>query len=267
MPSRKLFLLLLLAATYFLAFPSAKAWQYGTSMQSTTSQYDSIEMPTRGMYWSTAPVNYVLCFWESSTTTDGVFVQNGYIYNGFDASFTLPCEGAKAKIPAHSWGMFWCYIKSGVCYGDCVLPPSGWQASHRIYYSIAVYPSSGCVSFKFTNVNKGQAICYKKYPPVSGKLSGNVGNIAELIGWTSGASYGNIYVDRIALWAQVISTGRRNSGPTYVYDYQSPSSVLIYIYADNVVQLGFNSGIHYPGNTLLWSTKFSANNEFVPPDP
>lgn len=266
MPSKKLLpISLLVAISLLLLFPSSvKAWQYGSSMQPTTSQYDSIEMPTQGMYGSTNQV--VVCFWESSTTTDGVFVQNGYVYNGLDTSYKL--SYGTISIPPHSWGMFWTYYKSGVGYqGDFVLPPSGWQASHRIYYSIAVYPSSGYVSFMFTNSNTGTAVLVKAAPPVSGKLLGNVGSIAEPIAWTAGTDFDKIYVDRIALWAQVISTGIRNCGPAYVYDSSSPSSVLIYVYAPNIVKLGFSGGTHYPGGYQLWSSTYSSGNELVPPDP
>jgi hypothetical protein len=108
--------------------------------------------------------------------------------------------------------------------------------------------------------------CYycKNCPPVSGRLSGNVGGIAES-GETAG--FGNIYVDRIALWAQVISTGRRNCGPAYVLDSSSPSSVRIYVYAPNIVKLGFSGGTHHPGGYQLWSSTYSSGNEYVPPDP
>ena len=116
----------------------------------------------------------------------------------------------------------------------------------------------------FTNTNLGEYVGRKVSNVAYGKFTGRVGGIVE-----SGESSGfdNIYVDHIALWAQDISTGRRNSGSTYVYDSQSPSSVLIYIYVDNDVQLGFNTGTHYSGDTLLWDSTFSADNELVPPDP
>lgn len=55
------------------------AWQYGLSMEPTTTEYDSIEMLTKGMYWSTAPNGVAVFFFVCSTTTDGVFVQNGYV--------------------------------------------------------------------------------------------------------------------------------------------------------------------------------------------
>lgn len=162
-------------------------------------------------------------------------------------------------------GDVWTYYDPDVGYvGDGVLPPSGWEASHDIYFSIAVYTSSGTLSFMFTNTNLGEYVGRKVSNVAYGRFSGRVGGIVE-----SGESSGfdNIYVDHIALWAQDISTGRRSSGPTYTYDSQSPSSVLIYIYVYNDVQLGFNTGTHYSGGTLLWDLTFSADNELVPPDP
>jgi len=172
----------------------------------------------------------------------------------------------KIGLPPHSWGMFLTYYKSGTYYGDIVLPPAGWNAYDAIYFSIAVYPSSGCVSLMFTKGSTGAHIHVKVYPPAYGRLSGNVGGLSESDNkYMTG--FGNIYVDQIALWAQVLSTGRRNSGPTYVYDSSSPSSVLIYVYRPNVVKLGFSGGTHYPGGTCLWSNTYSGNNEYFPPDP
>lgn len=181
------------------------------------------------MYWTTAPSGVWVAFFVCSTTTDGVFAQNGYIYNGLDAYLSI--SGGSTTIPPHSWGMFWTYYKPNVGYvGDGVLPPSGWGAYHDIYFSIAVYPSSGTLSFMFTNL--GEYVGKKVSGVAYGRFSGRVGGIVES-DRTSG--FGNIYVDHIATWAQVISAGRRNSGSTYVYDVQSPSAVLIYIYADNDV--------------------------------
>lgn len=162
MLSNKLLSILLLTtiSLLLLSLSSVKAWQYGTSMQPTTSQYDSIEMPTQGMRWSTSPNQAVFFFWMSSTTTDGVFVQNGYVYNGLDVYLSI--SGGKTLIPPHSWAMFWTYYKPGIGYqGNGVLPPAGWSASDPIYFSIAVYPSLGCITFMFTKSSTGVAIYVK----------------------------------------------------------------------------------------------------------
>jgi len=74
--------ILLLYLTLVTTLPYAYAWQYGVSMSPYYSAYDSVEMPTAGMHWSIPPINAWVSFWVSSTTTDGFFVQNGYVYNG-----------------------------------------------------------------------------------------------------------------------------------------------------------------------------------------
>ena len=108
----------LLALCYFPVY----AWQYGLSMEPTTTEYGSIEMPTKGMHWSTAPNGAAVFFFVSSTTTDGVFAQEGYVYNGLNAY--LAVVNGSTVIPPHSWGMFWTYYKPGVGYvGNMVLPP------------------------------------------------------------------------------------------------------------------------------------------------
>ena len=55
------------------------AWQYGLSMEPTTTEHDSIEMSTKGMYWSTSPNDAIVFFFVCSTTTDNVFAQDGYV--------------------------------------------------------------------------------------------------------------------------------------------------------------------------------------------
>jgi len=115
------------------------------------------------MYWSTPPNQAWVAFFMCSTTTDGVFVQNGYFYNGLDIPIRL--VGGNTLIPAHSWAMFWMYYKPGIGYvGNGVLPPAGWSAYNPIYFSVAIYPSSGCVSFMFTKGSTGAQINVKVYP-------------------------------------------------------------------------------------------------------
>ncbi len=257
-----IFVVLMILLTLYGSPLLVYAWQYGLSMEPTTTEYDSVEMPTKGMYWTKTPNDVVVFFFVSSTTTDNVFVQNGYVYNGLNTYLSI--SGGTTAIPPHSWGMFWTYHNSNGYVGDGVLPLPGWEASQDIYFSIAVYTSSGTLSFMFTNSNLGEYIGRKISGVAYGRFSGRVGGIAES-SETSG--FGNIYVDHVALWAQVLSTDKRNSGVTYVYDSHSPSSVLIHIYVANDVQLGFNTGTHYSDGTTLWSITFSAGNEYVPPDP
>ncbi len=269
-----LVLLVLAIPTLAYALPSTQArilfipmtsssWKYGLSMIPTVSQYDAVEMPAAGMHWTTAPSGTSILFWVSSTTTGGNFAQNGYVYNGLSAYLCI-ADGSTC-IPPNSWGMFYTYTVSGVYHGNGVLPPSGWNAGHNIYFSIAVYPSKGEFSFQFDDKSRGQAtivgVCHAG---ISGRFQGNVGALSE-DGNTG--SFGNIYVDRLALWDEVLSTSQRNSGNTNAYAEQTPpSSDLIYIYTANVAQLGFNIGTHYASGTRLWNGNFYSGLEDVPPD-
>jgi hypothetical protein len=271
---------LAIVAFHVMASSLQKPWQYGVSMSPYYSAYDSVEMPTAGMHWTIPPNNALIYFWVSSSTTDGVFVQNGYAYNGYDTDVPITNDSVH-WLPARSWAMFWCYCISGVCHGDGVPPPSDWNADDHIYFSIAVYPSQKTISFMFTDMSRCQlsgnaivctAIAVKIIGvSFSGRLSGNVGGIAESYD-TSG--FGDIYVDKVALWAQDITIGERNCGNAYVYDAYtyaptayspSPNDVRIYVYDANVFQLGFNQGYHYSTGTQLWSADLGAGTELVPP--
>jgi hypothetical protein len=211
----------------------------------------------------------------SSTTTDGFFVQNGYVYNGLSYT-SLSIEDGPHKIPPNSWAMFWTYYDpvERKYHGDGIPPPSDWSADDHIYFSIAVYPSQKTISFMFTDMSKCQisgnaivctAIAVKIIgASFSGRLSGNVGGIAESD--VTLANFGNIYVDQVALWAQDITRGERNCGNAYAYDTgDSPSNVLIYVYDANIFQLGFNQGYHYSAGTQLWTADLGAGIELVPP--
>ena len=264
----------LLCFTLTAIIPHTYAWQYGVSMSPYYSEYDSVEMPTAGMHWSAPTLNAWISFWVSSTTTDGFFVQNGYIYNGY--SFSLRIVDDLHTIPPNSWAMFWTYYDpvERRCHGDVVPPLSDWSAGDHIYFSIAVYPSQKTISFMFTDLSRCQVsgdalVCLAIVVKVlgvsfSGRLSGNVGGIAEsdiIV-----ANFGSIYVDQAALWAQDIARGGRNCGNAYVYDTgDSPSNVLVYVYGADIFQLGFNQGYHYSAGTQLWSANLVLGTELVPP--
>lgn len=259
-------LLIVLSAAIFLTLPvmHVSAWQYGPSMTPTTSQYDSIEMPTNGLFWSTAPSGGTVSTWVSSTTTGNNFAQNGFIYNGSNACVKVT-DDSQHCVPANSWAMFYTYTISGVYHGDVVLPPAGWNHGDQIYFSIAAYPSKGEFAFLFKDSTNGQSITVAVcQTAMSGSFTGNVGGLSES---TLTSNLGNIYVDHIALWAQIQSTGRRNSGNTNAFcNGTPPSSDLIFIYAANDAQLGFNSGTHYSCSSSLWTANLGANNENFPVD-
>lgn len=282
------FSLLIHSNTVIIIFSqqNGKPWLYGIRMSPYYSEYDSVEMPTAGMHWVIAPNNAEISFWVGAFTTDNVFVQNGYIYNGLDRNLLVSYDTVHA-IPPHSWAMFWTYCIGLEClvpqgyHGDGIPPLSDWSADDHIYFSIAVYPSQKTISFMFTDMSKCQLsgnaiVCTAIVVKIigvsfSGRLSGYVYGIAESY---NSSGFGNIYVDKVALWAQDITRGERNCGNAYVYDAYtyaptayspSPSDVRIYVYDANVFQLGFYQGYHYSAGTQLWSADLGAGTELVPP--
>jgi hypothetical protein len=80
-----LFIITQLVVISSITTPITFAWSYGVSMTPSYNEYDSVEMPTGGMYWTTPLSNIMVFFWAGSFTTDGVFVQNGYVYNGYSS--------------------------------------------------------------------------------------------------------------------------------------------------------------------------------------
>lgn len=246
-------------------------WQYGVSMAPPYTEYQSIEMPTSGMDWTSPPVGVSYYFFVSATTEDGVFAQCGFAYNGRNIFIRL--QGGNTSLPPHSWGMFWMYLKPGVGYiGDNILPPSGWSSTHQIYYSIAVYPSEDCLSFLFFNSNRNEEIPIHRTVVVDELFTGRVGGLAES---KERSGFGDIYVDRVAVWAQIQIPEQRSCGPGYAYDGNTApydadvlSCVRIYKYADLpfVVQVGFYNGTHYSHNTILWSSTYYAGPENFPPE-
>lgn len=237
------------------------AWFYGVTMDPSRTEYDSIEMPTNGMYWTSPPDGSVLFFFVCATTNDSVFAQNGFVYNGLNDPLKITQFGT-TDIPPHSWGMFWTYSTPLVGYkGDGILPPPGWDHTDPIYFSIAVYPSTNCLSFMFTNAYHGPPIVIYRTVVVNELFTGNVGGLSES-GERSG--FGDIYVNSVAVWAQV--PGEREVGPGYVYDGNyAPYSVLIYKYGANDVRVGFYGGSHYSAGYQLWSSSMGAGEENYPP--
>lgn len=229
-------------------------WQYGLSMSPSYSTYDAVEMPTAGMHWTTPPSGSGWFFWVSSTTQGGNFAQDGYVYNGDNAYLCI--SGGSDCIPPNSWGMFWTYIDGSTYIGNGVPAPSGWNAGDHIYFSIAVYPSKGEMSFQFTDTTVGDTlyvwVCGDS--AISGQFTGGVGGISE---GGSSASFGNIYVDQATLWAESISTGQRVTGNVNVYSTtDAPSNALIYVYPSSAFgefQVGFNQGTHYSSGQILFS--------------
>jgi len=199
------------------------------------------------MYWTTPPSNIMVFFWVGSFTTDGVFVQNGYVYNGYSSYHWIP--GSRPLAP-NSWALFYTYALPGDIYsGDFVIPPSDWNPGNHIYFSIAVYPSKKAISFMFTDgsrcwISGGIVYCPAIVVQVigvqiNGRLHSSVFGILEG-GVGTNVAYGDIHVDQIALWAQDLAIWQRNCGNAYVYDTGdentpvSPSSAKIYIYTANV---------------------------------
>jgi hypothetical protein len=162
--------------------------------------------------------------------------------------------------------MFWCYYKAGQGYhGDYILPPSGWQSYHSIYFSNAVYVSSGGLSFLFKDSTINDNRLVKVSSVAYGRMSSGVYGVVESLQTTG---FGNIYLNNIAVWAQVQSTGRRNCGRSDLYDNgPSPSSVLIQVYSDNLIKEGWNGGTHFTYPHNFWTNTYSSDNENYPPDP
>jgi hypothetical protein len=254
--------------------PNPTDWQYGVSMGPSYSTYQSIEMPTAGMHWTTPPLgtNVVWAFWVSSTTTDSNFAQNGFIYNGQPSSSYCEVKGPTC-IPPKSWGLFWTYTDVlGNYYGSAILPPSGWNPGDHIYFSVAVYPATkidGDFAFWFTDSSNGQRIIVNACDAlIGGQFSGNVGGISENpLEATSG--FGNIYVDQATLWAQSSSTGQRVSDHTSVLNTRTQynQNPLIQIESSNSYgefQVGYNQGQYYNNGAGLTSGLATFGNEYFP---
>lgn len=247
-------------------YTSGGDWQYGLSMSPSYSSYYGIEMPTAGMHWTTAPNNAEIFFWESSTTSNGNFAQNGYGYNGLNSYLCV--ESGPTCIPPHSWGMFWTYTDPGYGYiGNGILAPTGWNAGDHIYFSIAKYSGRyGIFVFWATDATNGQryAITLCDYS-IAGAFQGGVGGIAEG-GPASG--YGNVYLDQITLWAQSGPSGSRVSDTVRSYNPGgAPSNVLTYIEGRpsyGIFQLGFNQGIQYANGVPLSGGSASYPVEYYP---
>ena len=252
---------------------SGSPWFYGVSMAPPYTEYDSIEMPTSGMDWTSPPVGSFFGFWVGATTKDNwgndwVFAQCGYLYNGLNQGIKMP--NGPTTIPAHSWTLFWtyAYVPYNLYYGDVVLPPSGWLHTHPIYFSIAVYPSSNCLVFMFTNPSQSPPILEYRSVVLYEPFAGNVGGLAES-GERSG--FGDIYVDRVAVWAQIPE--QRSCGPGNTYDVNTApndsdvlSRVLIDVEADNIIQVGFYNGTHYLPWEQLWNSTYYVGPEYFPPE-
>jgi hypothetical protein len=160
-------------------------------MNPTTTYYNGVDMPTSGAVRARGGCTQTtgaLSTWVSSsnTGTGGGFAQNGIIWNGGSSYYCTPgpCPPGHT-IPPQTWEMFYtyCFVCSGSnqkYYGDVVNMPSGWSAGDHIYYTIAVYPSKGEYSFRFTDVSCSSwtqvNVCYTQ---VNGQFTGSVGGINE----------------------------------------------------------------------------------------
>lgn len=251
----------------------AYAWTYGVSMTPTTTQYDAAEMPTSGLYWTTAPSGRAISFWVGASNTMTGFAQNGFAYNGEASNQCIAFgNGGSHSICGGHWGLWYeyCIVCTGaskVYYGDAVPVPSGWSTGDQISFSVATYTSKGEYSYLFKDGTHSSsttvAVCNVS---LSGVFGGAVGGLAENDSATGSTGWGNIYVDKIALWAEVISSGNRNEGAATVYDSSSLTAILLYNYTVNEEQLGFNTGTHYSGSSTLWTGSLGSTNENVPAD-
>lgn len=249
---------------------NAFAWQYGVSMTPTISgNYDSVEMPTQGFTWTTAPSSGAISFWVSSTTTGAtnVFAQDGFMYNGLNVAL---CTGdCTTSIPANSWGVFWEWADpGGVYHGDeTTSGTSGWSAGDNIYFSIAAYSAHGELSFKIYDSNQASTITKWKCSDtnVVGTFSGTVGGIDESS--DANLSPGGIHVTNMSLWDQVISSGNRNSGNAASYVQGTPpNGDLTKVPTSPYIIMGFQStGTHYGSSgTSIYTASWSSANENLP---
>lgn len=238
-----------------LAFlqPVAAVWQYGLSMQPVTDRYDSPEMTTQGVSWSASISNDGPSLMLAAKTGDGWEAHLGWIYNGYDKALVLSCPGGSSigKLDPGEFGFFYEVYHDGQCMIATILnKPTDWLPSDPIYYASAVYTDKGEFSFQIQNMGRssslGTSVCGVN---VGETYTSRVGAIFEAENIAT--DFDSLYTDHISLWAQVLSTGRRNSGNTYAYDSGSPSSIKIYIYSANDAELGFRRGYHYTNNQLL----------------
>lgn len=242
-----------------------------TPTSGPSSLYDGVEMPTSGLFnWNSVSSGRGISFWTSSSNQLTGFAQNGFAVNQNDYSV---CDGAPAPgnpqvcEPPHSWSVWYeyCFNCAGTYYGNAIIPLAGWNPTDHIYFSIATYSSKGEYSFLFTDSTTGQSVAqWVCNTAVSGRFTGTVGALSE-DSLTGG--YGNVYLSSAALWAQVQSTGLRNSGNANAYNSgDSPSSNNINVISPNVFNLGFTAGTHYTNGALLWSGSYSIGNEDYPAD-
>jgi len=254
-------------------------WTHGAQMSPTSSTYDAVEMPTASFSYTTLPSNGVVSWWVSSTTSGstGVFAQVGVLYNGLSAGNYYAVGNGTTSEASGSAAFFYEYFDpTGACSGsrgcgNVVAIPSGWNAGDSVYYSISVYTSKNEISFQIYDYNAGAAINeYKCHDSkVVGIFSGNIAGVDESA--YSSLNGGNTYVAHMALWAEVIGTGR-NSGSASVYTQNGPNGLQppaadnITINSANDFNLGWTSTGSHPTSGSLWSGSSSGSNEYVPPD-
>ena len=71
----------------------------------------------------------------------------------------------------------------------------------------------------------------------------------------------------MALWAEVLSSGQRNDGgATVALSGSVPGGDVVYNATANDEQVGFSTGTQHSNGYTLWSSTFSASNEYVPQD-
>jgi hypothetical protein len=275
----------LLVGTIIAAPVPAYAWQYGANMAPTTQFYDSYEMPTTGMWnWNTVSPGNAITFWSSASNTGG---GGGFSQNGIDANegggvcFGPPPPGkVQTCLGANTWGIFfqYCFVCRGagsVYYGNAewTTPPVNFNPTDKWYFSGATYPNKGEYSWFFADATNG--LIYSDWvcnTQVNGQFTGTVGGISEREGPITG--FGSVYINNIALWAQVQLTGQRNSGSVTVASApngdgvtQPPGADNITVIAANDANVGFTTtGSHPPPNSALWSGGFAASNEYFPYD-
>lgn len=248
--------------------PAWALWQYGIQMAPTTANYDAPEMPTGGVYWSQATTGDAPTEGVFASTSDGYETHVGWLYNGYGSSLSLGCAGGSSSgsLPSGQYG-FWREVYSGSsCVSAMIMTlPDGWQASDQMRYASAVYTNKGEFSFSIQDVTRGSSLGNSVCSTgVTNKFTSRVGSIFEADYTTT--NFHDLRNDHIALWAQVISSGQRNSGNAYLYNNGSPTSILIYVNSANDAQMGFYTGTHYTDtSTPLWNGNSSAGNELVPP--